>query len=461
MSANRGRLVWSQLRKRWSHRSIATRLLLAALVIIALALPLSGAWLAHYYRTAAITAFDERLKATLNVVIAGVAFDAASDTLRYPSALGDPRFDQVFSGWYWQITDQNTHHLASRSLWDQRLPVTDSRRISARSLKGPRGQPLRVLERDIYLAPLDTPLHVSVAADETELGASIARFQRLLWLGLLTLGALLMGVLALQVRWGLAPLRRMNANLREVEKATAERMDTQLPEELATLAGSMNAVLVRDQRLIERGRHTAGNLAHALKTPLSVMRLQLKHLPGEHSERLDTELSRIDSAVRHHLARASAAGEGLHLAPIALDEALSGLIEGLSRLAHRRQVALSADWQARPKVRMDRQDIQEIAGNLLDNALRWAQSEVTLCVDAQGETLLMSVSDNGPGMSEAQCQAALARGTRLDEQRSNSGLGLAIVADLVALYHGTLHLTRAEAGGVYVAIELPVVAPGA
>ncbi|WP_447555042.1 sensor histidine kinase [Vreelandella sp. EE22] len=455
--ATRGRVLLGQ---RWSRRSITTRLLFAALLIVVLALPLAGAWLSCYYRTSAVAAFDERLKATLNVVIAGAALDPASGELIYQSALGDSRFDQVFSGWYWQITDQDEHRLASRSLWDQRLPVTDNRQVSARSLEGPRRQPLRVVERDIYLAPLQTPLHVSVAAEDTELQTNIHRFQRLLWLGILALGALLLGVLALQVRWGLAPLRRMNANLRDVEKGTVDRMDTRLPDELATLAASMNAVLARDQRLIERGRHTAGNLAHALKTPLSVMRLQLKQLPGEYGERLDTELSRIDCAVRHHLARASAAGEGLHLAPIALDATLSGLLDGLTHLAGRRQVSLHQCWQASPWVRMDSQDVQEVVGNLLDNALRWARSDVELRVEVRGESLVISVSDDGPGMNESQCQTALERGRRLDEQRSNSGLGLSIVADLVALYQGAMRLERAQAGGLNVTLELPVVVSG-
>lgn len=447
----------ARLARRWARRSIATRLLLAALVIIALALPLAGAWLSHYYRASAVAAFDERLKATLNVVIAGVSVDPQSRELRYRSALGDARFDQVFSGWYWQVTDQEAHQLASRSLWDQRLPVTDNRQVSARSVTGPRAQPLRVVERDIYLAPLSAPLHVSVAADETTLRDDIQRFQGLLWLGMLALGALLLGVLALQVRFGLAPLRRMNANLRKVEKGTASRMDTRLPEELATLAGSMNAVLARDQRLIERGRHTAGNLAHALKTPLSVMRLQLKQLPPESAERLGVELARIDAAVRHHLARASAAGEGLALSPIALDATLAGLLEGLTRLAARRGITLSQRWQARPRVRMDAQDVQEVIGNLLDNAIRWASGEVTLCAEVHGETLTLRVSDDGPGLDEEQCQAALARGARLDEQRSESGLGLAIVADLVALYRGEMALSRAAAGGLEVCLTLPVV----
>ena len=453
MSANV--VTWSQ---RWANRSITLRLLLAVLLMVLLALPVAGWLLSHHYRASAVNAFDERLEATLNVVIAGVTYDPLTEQLHYERALGDPRFDHVYSGWYWQITDDTNHSVTSRSLWDQRLPVLESERVTARTLPGPRGQQLRVVERDIYLGALETPLHVSVAARDDDLREDVRAFQQMLWLGLLGLGALLLGVLALQVRWGLAPLRRMNANLRDVEQGRAEQLETRLPDELATLATSMNAVLARDQRLIERGRHTAGNLAHALKTPISVMRLLAKQLPSESRSAWEAELSRIDSAVRHHLARASAAGEGVRFAPVALQETLSPLINGLARLAQRRHITLRQTVDSGVRVHMDGQDLQEMVGNLLDNALRWANSDVHIRLQAQGNTLRLVVGDDGPGMTPQECQAAVQRGKRLDEQRSGSGLGLAIVTDLVTLYHGQMRLQRAESGGLEVVIELPVVA---
>lgn len=446
--------------RRWAKRSISLRLLLAVLVMVGLALPIAGTLLSHHYRTSATQAFDERLAATLNVIMAGVTYDRLAQQLVHDQALGDPRFENVYSGWYWQITDGAQNTLASRSLWDQRLPVVENENLSARSISGPRDQSLRMVERDIYLAPLEAPLHISVAARDDVLTDDIGEFQHLLWGGLIGLGALLIGVLALQVRWGLAPLRRMHANLRDVEQGRSEQLDTRLPEELATLAASMNAVLARDQRLIERGRHTAGNLAHALKTPLSVMRLQLRQLPEANRAAWEVELARIDSAVRHHLARASAAGEGVRFAPIALHTTLAPLLNGLARLAQRRGIVLRQTWGQSIRVHMDEQDIQELVGNLMDNALRWAQSEVALDVQIDEQRLMLTVRDNGPGMSEAECQQAVQRGKRLDEQRSGSGLGLAIVTDLVALYSGQMHLTRASTGGLEVVVELPVVAHG-
>ncbi|WP_235041094.1 sensor histidine kinase [Vreelandella profundi] len=455
------RSTWrTQWKKRWAGRSIGVRLLLAALLMVGLALPVAGTLLAHHYHVSATQAFDERLEATLNVIIAGATYDRATQQLAYDRALGDPRFDNVYSGWYWQITDAGQNTLASRSLWDQRLPVIANDALSARSLPGPRGQSLRVVERDIYLAPLEAPLHISVAARDDLLAADIREFQRLLWGGLAGLGILLLAVLALQVRWGLAPLRRMRANLHDVEQGHAEQLDTGLPDELATLAASMNAVLARDQRLIERGRHTAGNLAHALKTPLSVMRLQLRQLPEASRATWDVELTRLDSAVRHHLARASAAGEGARVAPIDLHATLAPLLTGLAKLGQRRGITLRQTWQRDVNVHMDGQDIQELVGNLMDNALRWAHSDVQLRVQVDAQQLTISVSDNGPGMSDAQCQQAVQRGKRLDEQRSGSGLGLAIVTDLVALYSGHMQLSRASEGGLNVVVGLPVVANG-
>lgn len=191
--------VW---KGRWARRSIGVRLLLAVLVMVGLALPIAGALLSHHYHTSATQAFDERLAATLNVIMAGVTYDTIEQQLVHDRALGDPRFDNVYSGWYWQITDGAQNTLASRSLWDQRLPVIDNDTLSARSIPGPRGQSLRVVERDIYLAPLEAPLHISVAARDDMLARDIGEFQRLLWGGLVGLGVLLLGVLALQVRWG-------------------------------------------------------------------------------------------------------------------------------------------------------------------------------------------------------------------------------------------------------------------
>jgi signal transduction histidine kinase len=269
------------------------------------------------------------------------------------------------------------------------------------------------------------------------------------------LAGLLLGGLAVQIRWGLAPLRRLLANLEAVEAGEAERLDTRLPGELSDLAGAMNEVLERDRRLIERGRAAAGNLAHALKTPISVLHTVADRLPEAQREQVRQEVVRLDDAVRHHLARASAASGATLAGRIQIGEVIAPVVEGLARLAQRRSIALDRDIDPGLSVRMDPQDLQELVGNLLDNALRWAEGRVVLMVSEEAGGAVLQIEDDGPGMTADQREAALARGARLDERRSGSGLGLAIVEELVTLYGGRLALERARLGGLAVRVWLP------
>ncbi|MCE8016191.1 HAMP domain-containing histidine kinase [Halomonas sp. MCCC 1A17488] len=441
--------------KRLQRLSLASRLILATLLMLALTLPLAGLGLAQHFRATATGAFDRQLEALLNVVIAGVAWDDVAQQLVQERDLGDPRFERVFSGWYWQVSDGGERVLTSRSLWDQRLPVQERPEVTRRDLAGPRDTPLRVVERDIHLAPLESPLHVSVAAPRETLELELDRFTRLVALSLAGLGLLVLVMLALQVRWGLAPLRRLQGDLAQVENGDAERLDARLPAELARLAEAMNAVLARDRRLMEHARHAAGNLAHALKTPVSVLTTLADGVEEPRRSRIRDELARIDTAVRHHLARATAAGDA-GLAPrIDAAEALAPILEGLGRLAGRRGVALEHELEAGLHVRMAPQDLQELVGNLLDNALRWANGRVRLHGHSGDDGAWLCVEDDGPGMNAAQRETAMARGARLDEQRSGNGLGLAIVADLVALHGGRLALEASTLGGLCARVWLP------
>nr|WP_282103456.1 HAMP domain-containing sensor histidine kinase [Halomonas getboli] len=437
---------------------MARRLLLAAGVLVLVVLPLAGGGLAYTFRQTVTASFDERLDSMLRVLLASVERDPLSGRLAVAPSLGDARFERVFSGWYWQVGDGQGTTRVSRSLWDQRLPLGGaSAGVTRHDITGPRGEPLRLIERRVRLAGYPRPLNVGLAVSRQPLDDEVARFEWLLWLSLLSLGVLLLGGLAAQIRWGLAPLRRLHADLGEVEAGREQRLGTRLPAELAELAGAMNEVLARDRRLIERGRAAAGNLAHALKTPISV----LGTLAGRHPEpeRLRVELTRLDEAVRHHLARASAAGGASLAGRVRVEEALAPVIDGLGRLAERRGIALDAELDDVLALHVDAQDLQEMVGNLLENALHWAQGRVTLRVSTEGGEACLDVEDDGPGMTPEQREAALARGARLDERRSGSGLGLAIVEDLMDLYGGRLTLETAALGGLAARIRLPLGGP--
>lgn len=442
--------------KRMRRLPIALRMMVSALILVVLVLPVAGALLSWNFREAVHSAFNERLESLLNVVIAGVNYDVRQDALVTNRQLGDSRFDRVFSGWYWQVTDDGERVLTSRSLWDQRLAVSDEQGMVFHNATGPRDKPLRVLERDIRLPDLEEVLHVQVAASLDEVEAQIARFQALLWLSLVTLGGLLIVLIGLQIRWGLAPLRRIEQSLKAVERGEQPSVDTHLPKELARLAGAINTVLERDRRLIERGRTATGNLAHALKTPVAVLGTLAERLPESQQAAMRAELKRLDEAVRHHLARASAAGPVALGAEQEIATVLEPVVEGIRRLASRRKLVFQSTLKKGLRVRIDAQDLQEIVGNLLENAVHWARSSIALAGGVEGGWLVLSVTDDGPGMSQESRHEALSRGGRLDETQPGSGLGLAIVTELAALHGGELRLDDSPEGGLRAEVVLPL-----
>ncbi|WP_138435279.1 ATP-binding protein [Marinobacter shengliensis] len=442
--------------RRWP---ISVRMLVSALVLVLLVLPLAGTLLAWNFREAVNASFNDRLDSLLNVLIAGIEYQPGSEPPLHNPQLGDPRFDRVYSGWYWQIQLGDDRVLTSRSLWDQRLSEARATNRRSREVTGPRGQTLRVLEQRVQLGSFSDPINVAVAADLSEVREEVSRFQALLTVSLATLGGLLLVMFGLQIRWGLAPLRRIERSLREVESGQRSALDTDLPEELAGMARTMNLVLERDQVLIERGRATAGNLAHALKTPLAVLHTQVETLPEAQRSSFQKELHRLNDAVRHHLARASTAGPPAFGPGLEVVDALAPVIQGLTMLAKRRGIRFEYRMGCLSPTRFEQQDLQELVGNLLENALNWAKQSATLDVVQGPDSLTIEVNDDGPGMSDEDCQRALERGGRLDEARSGSGLGLSIVKDLVQLYGGQLSLGRSDLGGLKVIAQFPTRAP--
>lgn len=433
--------------RRWP---IAVRMLVSALVLTVLVLPVAGWLLAWNFREAVNASFDNQLESLLRVVIASLDDQPVAGGLLPEPDLGDPRFERVYSGWYWQLTLPDGNSVTSRSLWDQRLPEANSTGPTWKETPGPAGQQLRMLERRVHLPVLAAPVHVSVAADLAGVHREESRFQALLVVSLATLGVVLLLLIALQVQWGLVPLRRIERSLKQVEVGRQSSLDTDLPEELSRLARTMNMVLERDQKLIERGRTTAGNLAHALKTPTAVIASLSEQLPEEQRQAFQSELGRLNEAIRHHLARASTAGPSVIGLGIDAGVALAPVLKALTTLSSRRGIRFEPSVDCPAPVRFEPQDFQELVGNVLENAIQWADQRVSVSIVQKDGALCIEVDDDGPGMTAQERVQALERGGRLDEERSGSGLGLAIVSDLTALYNGKLELKPSPLGGLHV-----------
>ncbi|WP_233128921.1 sensor histidine kinase [Halovibrio salipaludis] len=434
--------------------TIHIRMLAGACLMILLVLPVSGLLLSYNFQQSIHTAFDERLESLLNVVLASLEYDRVKGSLPPPDVPGEPRFSRIFSGWYWQIEGPE-QTLASRSLWDERLSLADSDSLVRHDAIGPNGDRLRVVQRQVTLPGMDQPIHVLVAAPLHSIQAEMDQFNQLLWISLAVLALILLAGLAMQLHWGLAPLRSIQSDLAHVENGDRDRLNTDLPAELTGLANAMNRVLERDQSLIKRSRQTADNLAHALKTPIAVIGTLAGRLRDDQRVTLQSEIQRMDAAIRHHLSRAAAAGPSALGTPRNLAETLQPLIQGFERLAQRRQLECDFIIPETISVRTDPQDLQEMVGNLVDNAAKWATQRFKLVVEQSTDGILFRVMDDGPGMSADARAAVMERGVKLDESSAGSGLGLAIARDLAALYGGDLHLEQAEDGGIEARLRLP------
>ncbi|MBI2240859.1 MAG: HAMP domain-containing histidine kinase [Magnetospirillum gryphiswaldense] len=435
------------------RRSLSGRLVAASLVWLLLSLVLGGGVLAWGFRESVERQFELRLDSLVRAAIA--ALDRHPDgSIVLARPLGDPRFDQIYSGWYWQVAGADGRLTRSRSLWDQTLPVENGHAaVSYRSINGPNGEKLMLAERDVSLDGGGT-IHVLVGADRAEVADGVRRFDWLLTLALGGLGLGLAMAVIIQVRFGLRPLHRMAHDLEAVRCGQWARLPNDYPREVAPLADAMNMVLDNDAELIERARTHVGNLAHGLKTPLAVLQAELAGDPDR--QVMQRQLGDMRRLVERHLGRAAAsAGAGRALggrvavAPVAADIAAAlGKIFAERGLTFDLQAGEDADFLG------DADDLAEILGNLLENACKWAKSQVRLTAGRQGDGLSLCVEDDGPGMSPEQAAQAADRGARMDQRAEGWGLGLSIVADLVSLHGGTMEFRQSPLGGLAVDLRL-------
>ena len=465
----------------WVH-SLRFRLLAATLVALALALMLSGWFLGSLFKDHVMRQFEVALTRQLDQLTAQLDFDDQGRPAIDPQALSDPRWQTPFSGLYWQLDqisqNQQTRAgvLRSRSLWDTQLslaadPLADGA-VHVHHGTGPQGATVMLIERTVRSADSpDARWRLVVAADSRETLTAIQGFNLTLTLALTALAALLALAAWAQVVIGLAPLRSMQTALQAVRDGRHPRLQGRFPLEMQPLIDDFNGVLDRNADVVARARTQAGNLAHALKTPLAVLAQAAEQQVAQPTSPPSPELpalvlDQVGIARRHidwHLARARVAAStrlpGLRtpLAPV-----LDGLLRVMQRVHAAQDLRFTtdgtpADWAFAG----EEQDLQEMLGNLLENAALWAHHRVHVGTGRAGDQLHIRIEDDGPGIDQAHRDTALSRGGRLDERTPGSGLGLAIVADLVELYHGSISLDTSPLGGLLVRVSLPAAAAAA
>lgn len=454
------------------NNSLWFRLILSSALVSA-ALLLGAAFLLNAIFVAALQEnFDQKLRADLDGILASVEL-APNGRPGLQNQLADSRFSLPLSGWYWQVSDAQSNEvlLSSPSLLESKIqsapvePLQDKSGTSAYFAADVGAKNLRVVHRDVNLFGSERKFAFRISGNFDELNGEIASFQKTLFAVLSGLGLALLAALFLQTRFGLRPLSEMRRQMNAVRAGQAERLDGNFPSEIQPLANELNLLVEANGEIVDRARMQVGNLAHALKTPLSVISNETDGNSSPLAKKLHEQIEVMRGHINLYLdrarraTRAHAAGAVTEVAPVV--EALARTVQ---RIQHGRKVEFLIDVPAGLRFRGEKQDLEEMLGNLLDNAGKWASTKTRISAHALPGAapgarawLEVLVEDDGPGIPAGRRSEALKRGQRLDETKTGSGLGMSIIAETAAMYSGELALESSQLGGLGARLKLPMV----
>lgn len=440
-------------------RTLTFRLVATSIVWVVGSLVAAGVLLVFLFRDHIERRFDQGLYDHLQELVAAgeVAADGTFALTWIPS---DPRFNRPLSDWYWQIGQAGEVVARSDSLWRDRIPVTEPRAGTPPHIGpviGPGDEPLRVLVQDITFPESDDHFTFAVAGPVSDIQADVDRFVTQLTVTLGVLGLGLVVAVLVQVRFGLRPLRAMQDALADIRAGRIQRLPETFPEEIEGVVHELNALLDHKALALERYRTQTGNLAHALKNPLTVVRNEIVGIEGEKGEILKEQAIVVSNVIDRYLSRARIAGSGAVLgARTSVATSIENLKFSMDRLYEGRGLDISVKGIEGLQFQGDADDLEEMLGNLMDNACKWARSRVVVSGRRVEGGLRIAVEDDGPGIPEERRPEVLKRGRRLDETMPGSGLGLDIVQDIAEIYGGSLQLNVSSMGGLRVDLELPI-----
>lgn len=453
--------------------SLAFRLFSTAAAWTLIALPIVGIVIYSLISNLILDGFDDRLRQH-TWVLQSKAIDGGREPVR-PKGLVEPLFGVANSGWYWQVKPYKGvpgRKFVSSSLTTGSMPSpheSKTTRIEGDmrwlDVTGPLGQPLRIAELVGTLGEeKDSPTYLFAVAGPLDWPyASINRTGLLLALALALTGLALLVATLLQVKVALRPLSVIEKGLSDIRVGEAQRLDGKYPTEIEPLQVELNALIESNEDVIDRARTQVGNLAHALKTPLAVLTNEASGKDTPLASKVSEQASVMHDQITHYLdrarmaARANTIGRATQVLPV-----VEGLKRALERIHLEKGVQIDIECSDTLMFRGEKQDLEELLGNLLDNAAKWSKGRVRLRADAAERTgsdrdlsLAVVIDDDGPGVPEAQRAQMVKRGKRLDESKPGSGLGLSIVTDLVTSYRGQLQLSKSDMGGLRATLTLP------
>lgn len=447
--------------------SIAFRVVALTTVLVVAAVIAIATLVSALYRNAAEQSFDRVLSAHLSNLVGAVDAGTGRRLTGSPE-LGDSRFLIPRSGWYWSVepvAGLDTVPVSSVSL-TKPLPGPAIEAVPfdrgfrrAYLMEGLDGEQVRVLESEFALANPNQVARFRVMGNHSELEAEIDEFRNQLFLYLGLFGLLTILINAAAILFGMRPLGAVREALENIRTGKAEKLEGTFATEIAPLAEEINQLIDGNRSVLERYRTQVGNLAHSLKTPLAVLSNEANTLGGRHGKLISEQTSRMLTQVQHYLQRARIAAQR---DSVVFRTPVDPLLERMTRVIAKLNQKLNVDLQISETDMIfsgEAEDLEEIAGNLLENAAKWAKAKVRVRAgpDMSGKrpALRLQIDDDGPGIPEGKRAEALKRGMRLDETKPGTGLGLSIVADMVEEYGGALTLGKSDLGGLSVTVTLP------
>ncbi|MEI9425087.1 ATP-binding protein [Mesorhizobium sp. Cs1299R1N1] len=447
-------------------RSLTFRVIAFSTVWAILTLVVIFTLITTLYRQASERGFDSLLSAHLFNLIGSIGISDSGALTGSPD-LGDLRFSEPNSGWYWSVepASEGVHGDLHSSSMTRTIPSPDVADVPfnanfqrSYAAQGINGEELVVFESEFVLDAKNRAARFRVMGNKTELEQEIGTFQRRLLTYLSLFGIGMIAINAIAILLGLQPLRRVRNALAMVREGTAQRLDGRFPAEIEPLANETNALIENNKRIVERSRTQVGNLAHSLKTPLAVLLNEGRALGGAKGQLIAEQAASMQKQIDHYLQRARVAAQRdsvVYRTPVA--PLVQRMVRVLQKLNPQTSLSLSLP-AAELIFAGEREDLEELLGNLLENAMKWAKSAVSVTVAplaSSGDNLFeISIDDDGPGIPEDKAREAMKRGRRLDETKPGTGLGLAIVADLVNEYGGGLVLERSGMGGLKAVVRL-------
>ena len=439
--------------------SLSLRVALSAGIVLVIFIALSAFALERAFRDSARSVRQERLLAQVYLLMAAAEVDTAG-TLVIPGGSPEPRLDLPGSGLYARIQDRDGSEVwRSRSALSVMPPPVGRLRPGEQrfeQVRGVAGEPYFALSFGISWATNggSFPFTFTVLEDTAPFDEQLAIYRTTLFAWLGGMGLLLLVAQWLTLRWGLRPLRRVADEVQRLERGVQEQIQGEYPTELERLTGNLNRLITHERARQKRYRDAMADLAHSLKTPLALMRGELRASSRE-SAVMNEQIDRMDRLVAYHLQRASASGRRALALPLPIEPVVPPRVAPLRKVNADKPVNVAIEIAADARFRGDEGDLTELLGNLVDNAFKWCTSRIRIQARKQDRHLVLAVEDDGPGIPDVAAQEVLRRGVRADQSTPGHGIGLAVVRDIVEAYGGSVRIDRSGLGGASITLELP------